>query len=680
MNREPRFPSRSKGHEAPPTAPRHAGGFRRWWWLACAGWLITLATPAQVVKLLDYNNAVRFNHTDNLDGVAWTARAFDDFAWPSGPGLLAFEDNASIVPLIRTVLPSPVNLTPAGHAVYFRAHFYYPSDRPAILTLSNYVDDGAVFYLNGTEMKRVRVTANPVNHLTLATSSITESTVDVFESAVTNLVAGENVLAVSVHQNSTTSGDIVFGSTIWAEVIDPINIAEQPQDQVVQLNQSFAFSMAATGTLPSYQWQFMATNSGDFVNIGTATYPTYSQTWAAVGQAGSFRCIVTNLISAVTSQVATLTLLPDLVPPRLLGAIASDTTNNIIATLSEPVLFATATNPNNYRITELGGTNVMVVTNVQVNNSQGRVRLWTVQRWQGVPPRDYLLTVNNLADTATNPIAPDTRIGIAFWRPAVPMNAFWNWCEDFDLTGQDWTSPAYNEATNEWYSGGQWIIPDQNWDPVGRALFYFPVAPLGGYTVSGGPLNTVLTFGRTTYYFRTRFVLPPNTSSAGVIKFGYLVDDGAVFHLNGVEVMRVSVPPGPLAYATLASGQRGSFAYAQSSQDLTVTNLMGGTNILAVELKPASTLPFVEYGICFGAEVSVASAPTVPPAGLPLLPVPLLEIARAGDGGIVLRWEAPCCVLQTKTRVEDTWSDLPGVTSPFTNAVNATRFFRLRCP
>ena len=633
-----------------------------------------VVASAQVVKLLDYTNVVRFNHTDNLDAVAWTAPFFNDSNWSSGSGLLAFEDNPALLPLIRTALPSPANLEPPGHAVYFRAHFNYPFNRLAILTLSNYVDDGAVFYLNGIEMRQIRLAAGPVNHLTLATGSSTENEVDVFNSVANSLIVGDNVLAVSVHQSASTSADIVFGSTIWAEVIAPLTITADPQDQVAAVNGSVAFSVAVSGTRPSFRWQFMATNGSTFANYGNATNATLALANLAANQAGFYRCVVTNPVHSVTSAVARLALTPDITPPRLVSAIADETTNWIILTFSERLLFTTATNLRNYRITELGGTNELTATNAAVNASLVRLK---VPPWVGYPgpsPRDYVLTVNNVADSYTNVIAPDTRIGIAFWRPVLPMNAFWNWCEDFDLTGQDWTSPAYNEATNEWYSGGQWIIPDPVWDPVGRAAFYFPVVP--SYW-PWSPGNTVLTFGHPCYYFRTRFVTRPDASPPQTLRVKYLADDGAVFYLNGVELFRDNLPDGVVDYRTPAISQPGS-APVEQIKNVAVTNCAAGTNVLAVELHPFSTLPLIELGIAFRVNVDATVAPIVPSGFSPFRP--WLGLARISDGAVVISWMATACVLQTKSRVEDEWSDLPGATSPFTNAVTATRFFRLRCP
>jgi hypothetical protein len=103
--------------------------------------------------------------------------------------------------------------------VYFRTHFQFTNAADMVsLTCSNWVDDGAVFYLNGTEVNRVRMTANPVLFDTLGDNIATEGPASVLSFPSSSLVAGDNVLAAEVHQSATTSSDVVFGLTLTAGV------------------------------------------------------------------------------------------------------------------------------------------------------------------------------------------------------------------------------------------------------------------------------------------------------------------------------------------------------------------------------------------------------------------------------------------------------------------------------
>jgi hypothetical protein len=174
--------------------------------------------------LFDVTKAWKWT-TNNLDGINWKARNYDDSAWAGpGPGLLYVEDNPAVSPR-NTPLPPNNGVPMLGVSVYptyyFRTHFTM-SNAVGILfmTFTNFIDDGAVFYLNGTEIQRVRMPLSPtvITYTSLATASpcLGDATCpDVFSigsSRLTNVISGDNVLAAEVHQFGTS--DIVFGSAL----------------------------------------------------------------------------------------------------------------------------------------------------------------------------------------------------------------------------------------------------------------------------------------------------------------------------------------------------------------------------------------------------------------------------------------------------------------------------------
>ncbi|MEO7298180.1 MAG: metallophosphoesterase family protein [Verrucomicrobiota bacterium] len=170
-------------------------------------------THAQPVTLFGITNVWRFNQTENLDAVAWKNPAFDDSTWPSGAALLYSETNA-------LVAPRNTPLTLGRTTYYFRTHFTFTNmGNDLFLTFSNKVDDGAVFFLNGAEVQRLRMSAAPAsitytNFATAAPSSGDATDWDVFSIPATNAISGDNVIAVEVHQVSASSSDIVFGSSL----------------------------------------------------------------------------------------------------------------------------------------------------------------------------------------------------------------------------------------------------------------------------------------------------------------------------------------------------------------------------------------------------------------------------------------------------------------------------------
>src|SRR6266581_1227701 len=165
--------------------------------------------------------------TNNLDGMNWPAPNYDDSAWAGpDPGLLYVEDNLAVSPR-NTPLPPNNGVPVPGVSVYptyyFRTHFTMADTAGLLLvTFTNFVDDGAVFYLNGNEIKRLRMPPAPavITYTTLATSSpgvgdATTNYPDVFSligSQLTNVIFGDNVLAAEIHQFGTS--DIVFGSAL----------------------------------------------------------------------------------------------------------------------------------------------------------------------------------------------------------------------------------------------------------------------------------------------------------------------------------------------------------------------------------------------------------------------------------------------------------------------------------
>jgi hypothetical protein len=167
----------------------------------------TSTNPPQT--LIRITNAWKFNQTGDLTGVNWTVPQYDDSGWSNGPALLYVEGSA---------LPAPKStpLTLGRLTYYFRTRFNL-SGGPAgaSLKINTVLDDGAVFYLNGQEIFRLGMAGGAVGYSTPANRGIDNA---IFEGpfivAGTGLAAGENVLAVEVHQTTPGSSDIVFGMTL----------------------------------------------------------------------------------------------------------------------------------------------------------------------------------------------------------------------------------------------------------------------------------------------------------------------------------------------------------------------------------------------------------------------------------------------------------------------------------
>lgn len=191
--------------------------------------LLSLSIPRargeERIPIFAITNVWKFNQTANLDQVNWKAPGFDDSKWRSGPALLYSETNAMVT-------PRNTELIIGRNTYYFRTHFHLDSMPQGFsLVFSNLIDDGAVFYLNGTEIQRLQMPPAPQNFINYDTYAadwfdvITgdATSFEVFTAigeALTNAVVGDNVLAVEVHQITVGSSDIAFGCSLTA-VIDP---------------------------------------------------------------------------------------------------------------------------------------------------------------------------------------------------------------------------------------------------------------------------------------------------------------------------------------------------------------------------------------------------------------------------------------------------------------------------
>ncbi len=133
-------------------------------------------------------------------GTAWRAPGFDDQAWASGAALFHAGNGD---------LPSPKNtpLAPDRNTYYFRGSFQLdgnPAER--VLSLRTVVDDGAVVYLNGTEVLRQNMPAGVINYSTMAASAVSKADfAGPFVLPSGALVSGLNVLAVEVHQTTVAT-------------------------------------------------------------------------------------------------------------------------------------------------------------------------------------------------------------------------------------------------------------------------------------------------------------------------------------------------------------------------------------------------------------------------------------------------------------------------------------------
>ena len=115
---------------------------------------------------------------------------------------------------LMTTLTQPSQNSPRVITYYFETEFTLTQaqlDRMHAIAFTHRIDDGAVFYINGTEVLRDNMPDGPVSAATLASNGAEFTIEGPFEVPTGSLQVGSNRVSVSVHQGSTGSSDFIFG-------------------------------------------------------------------------------------------------------------------------------------------------------------------------------------------------------------------------------------------------------------------------------------------------------------------------------------------------------------------------------------------------------------------------------------------------------------------------------------
>jgi len=142
----------------------------------------------------------------------------------------------------------------------------------------------------------------------------------------------------------------------------------------------------------------------------------------------------------------------------------------------------------------------------------------------------------------------------------------WKYNADGNNLGTTWRKAEYDDSA--WPSGKSYL---------GRAT-----------SRQKHKMTTTLKMGATTFYFRKAFVFDQPVGG-GELQINYLIDDGAVFYLNGKQIHRANMKErGSIRYTTRASS---TVTDADLSGQIVLSGkyLKQGENILAVEVHQYST-------------------------------------------------------------------------------------------
>ncbi|TZF96076.1 hypothetical protein FW781_11620 [Chryseobacterium panacisoli] len=165
-------------------------------------------------QLLMPNSSWKYLDNGSDQGIAWRTTTFNDASWATGSGQFGFGDGDEATEL------------QSGHITYyFRKHITIPDVNalPQSVILSMIHDDGAVVYINGTEVLRTMLLPQS------GTITYTTGTSEFLPTAQENnffnynipssyFNTGDNVIAIEVHNQNASSSDVSFDCKISESV------------------------------------------------------------------------------------------------------------------------------------------------------------------------------------------------------------------------------------------------------------------------------------------------------------------------------------------------------------------------------------------------------------------------------------------------------------------------------
>lgn len=177
--------------------------------VAGVDFLASTLTELESAPLVPAGSEWKYRDDGTDLGNAWRVVDADDAGWSRGPAPLGYGDAG-----LGTTIGFGGDAAAKHVTSYFRREFEVPDpSRVVTLVLGLMRDDGAVVYLNGTEIHRSNMPTGAITAATLASDSVgsaDETTFFETEIAPARLRAGRNVLAVEIHQQSRGSSDLRF--------------------------------------------------------------------------------------------------------------------------------------------------------------------------------------------------------------------------------------------------------------------------------------------------------------------------------------------------------------------------------------------------------------------------------------------------------------------------------------
>ncbi len=545
---------------------------------------------------------------DGIERLNWQAPSFDDSGWASGPAQLGYGDGdeATVVSFGNSQ---------NKHVVTWLRHSFSVADSADVVAIELELlrDDAAAIYLNGTEIARSNLPGGTLTSGTKAASTVAGSAEREFNRAA--LVAGahdlltdgQNVLAVSVHQASTLSSDLSFDLSLdLVYDADPPEPPTTPTGDVTWIPQGATWRYWDRGTLPvgfaspsfdDSSWESgpaqLGYGDGDEatrIDFGSALN-RHITTWFR-------RAFTVEAANAVTDL--SLRLLRDdgaavyLNGTEILrsnlpsGELGDSTKAPLTIAGSDERAFTQQGLTASVKSLLVEGRNVLAVSLHQASTLSSDL--------------SFDLELVGTYDGTTPPVSPSPAAEVTL----IPKDSVWHYWDRGSEPG-GFASPSFD---------------DSSW-PAGPG-------PLG---YGDGDESTVISFGPdpgnkfVTAWFRKQFQVS-DAASFERLDLRPIIDDGAVFYLNGQEVFRLHMPDGAIHPQTRATNTVGGVGEGhRHNLSLDPALIVDGENTLAVEVHQASS---ASSDMSFDAELLASTSRTRVTRG------PYLQML--GEDSVVVRW------------------------------------------
>ena len=608
------------------------------------------------------NGAWKYLDNGTDQGTAWQSNSFNDSTWQTSNAKFGYgEGNETTV----------VNYGPDANNKYVTTYFRNAFSVSNPLAYSAMVfelvrDDGAVVYLNGTEIFRDNLPTGAIAYNTFAINSIGgdgESDWQTVAIDTNLLLTGVNVIAVEIHQQSLASSDLGFNGRLSATIQSVCGTPDALE----------ATSIASTTATLNWQAVAGATNYNvQYRLTGTETWTTTTTTVASKSIAGltpesnyEFRVQAFCNIEGAYSDIANFTTI------SLSCSIPSALNVNSITATTAKLLWDVVPNAATYEIqyrainTEDWNT---ATSDSNSKNISGLLPLTTYEfkvqavcsfnsgfsttfnfmttaptcaiptgltvisnyastvlvSWQGVTDASqyevqYQLAGTNSWITSTSTTTSKTIAGLipstayefrvravcsfnSDYTSAIAFTTFAAGTDTFIAANASWK--YLDNGSNQGTAWRNYSYDDSAW-ATGTAEF--------GY--GDGDETTVVSYGSNpeqthlSTYFRKSFTVI-NPAAYNALTLGVVYDDGVVVYLNGTEVYRNNMPAGNINYNTPAIvSVSGSAESAWTNIDLNPSLFTTGTNILTAEVHQIS---YDSSDLSFNARIVAPSTEITP--------------------------------------------------------------------